>query len=172
MEMDITIRILLPIFIFMNLSGCMARDNINEQRRVKGKRPICFLNSGTLLDLTTTSYYSTDDSCDIFFSSDAQKFIYMNWDNIQVEAAKGGGEYIDALASLVNCKRADRSLFAENLKARYSNIFNLNRTIARVVIVEKAIIDIANHSSIKNTEFESGLMTKYSLAKQYGFDLY
>lgn len=88
-------------------------------------------------------------------SHDRKIFLAQNIDKLQVDIARGDGEYLQALAELYECPAKNYSDFARTLKDNYSNIFHLSqRNISKVdgfilnsFEIKNACSDLKKHES-------------------------
>jgi hypothetical protein len=75
---------------------------------------------------STTQFSSSWGPCTMIGAKPSeQRFLFVGSeiDNIQMDAARGGGEYADALATLYGCDPIGISAFGPAVQSRYSAVF-------------------------------------------------
>lgn len=55
---------------------------------------------------------------------DRKVFMAYNLDKIQIDAARGKGDYLSTLASLYRCQAGDVEVFSRRMQMNYSKLFN------------------------------------------------
>lgn len=96
---------------------------------------------------STTQYSSSFNECSMLGEAghDRKVFIAQNFDKLQVDIARGNGEYLQTLAELYSCPEDNYSTFGHELKSHYEIIFNQSHK-------NKSTLDdfILNNSTLKN----------------------
>lgn len=78
--------------------------------------------------ISSTQFSSSFNECSMIGDvvHDRKVFIALNHDKLQVDAARGGGEYIIALASLYSCRTSDVGILSKVLQENYVEVFGEN----------------------------------------------
>lgn len=94
---------------------------------------------GLLVSVYGTSEFiiSTGDCSMVGVNTHDRKiFMAYNFDKIQVDAARGGGEYVSILGSLYECNQLDVDNFSRMMQSNYNKIFQIMDN------AEKALLEI------------------------------
>jgi len=118
--------------VFLLASSLFASDNVGpglgrvalKGSRGKGMELVgTFLNSicgnGTFAITSGTSGYT--EGAVIGMNEEVRTFIAQNMDNLATDMAKGDGEYLDTLATLM--KVENKAEFNSKMKVNFSNIY-------------------------------------------------
>lgn len=78
------------------------------------------------LPFSISSFISSTGSCAMIgeASYDRKVFIAYNLDKIQVDAARGGGEYLSVMASLYSCNSSDAKVLFKLMQENYGETFD------------------------------------------------
>ena len=78
------------------------------------------------LPFSTSSFVSSTGRCAMIgeASHDRKVFIAYNLDKIQVDAARGGGEYLSVMASLYSCNSSDAKVLFKLMQENYGETFD------------------------------------------------
>jgi|SRR5690606_22340210 len=78
------------------------------------------------IPMFTTSFISSTGGCAMIGerTHDRKAFMAYNLDKVQVDAARGGGEYLSVMASLYSCESGDVEKFSRLMQKNYKEIFS------------------------------------------------
>ena len=84
--------------------------------------------------MSTSSYVSSTSECAaiglIDIDREKKEFFAYNFENLKLDIARGGGDYLMAFSKLSKCSESHRENYNQKLKSNYSTIFQSNFSIS------------------------------------------
>lgn len=121
-------------------SSCYAFNWEKCDKKMRSVSPFGFF-------ISTSSYVTSTGDCSMIGNNSHNRkvFITQNIDRLQIDIARGDGEYLQTLAELYSCPEDNYSTFGHELKSHYEIIFNQSHK-------NKSSLDdfILNNSTLKN----------------------
>ena len=100
------------------------RNHIDKAKGASAMAKFMSLSSSATSS-SSTSFTSSTSGCGLFARNDLRNhFIEENYYAIKLDSAKGGGEYLQALATLSGCERAEaQSRFESKMRSNFKDIY-------------------------------------------------
>ncbi len=134
------------ITMFFCTSAYAARIKKRSGFRVKTKSGMRvhsrdnFISTLTQASTTGLTSSSTDESKKSKKKALLNRFVADNLNNLSIDMAKGSGEYVEALAEIINITGENKEIFFQNLKTNFDIIFPSAETDHKYVVAEIEVI--------------------------------
>lgn len=121
-------------------------------------RKIASRGNGLGISVSTTSYISSIDECSMMgeIKHDQKLFIANAYEPLQIDLARGSGEFADAFAEISKCNKVGKMKMKRALQINYghiyndSNILDVEKTYSRIIGVLKSDQVIANNCKLES----------------------
>lgn len=149
-------RIISILIFFLSTTGCFA-FNWNECRNSMKATGANVFTASTAVLGSMSSYLSSTGKCSMLglVEHDQKLFIAQAYEPLQVDIAKGSGEFADAFAEISKCNNLGKIEMKRKLQNKFEMIFNnteidIEKTHSRIIGIMKSDLVIA-----KNCKLES-----------------
>lgn len=121
-------------------------------------RKIASRGNGLGFSVSTTSYISSIGECSMVgeIKHDQKLFIANAYEPLQIDLARGSGEFADAFAEISKCNKLGKMKMKRALQKNYgqvyndSNILDVEKTYSRIIGVLKSDQVIANNCKLES----------------------
>ncbi len=122
--------------IFLCASTNAARIKSKSNIRINKSSRDNLFTSSTKISTTGLTYSTSDKSKKKKKKALLNRFVADNLNDISIDIAKGSGEYVEALAEILDISRDNKERFFQNLKTNFDIIFPAEETDHKYVVAE------------------------------------
>ncbi|MCP3926315.1 MAG: DUF3015 domain-containing protein [Desulfobacterales bacterium] len=131
-------KIIITMFltIFLCASTNAARIKTKSSIRIKRSSRDNLFTSSTKISTTGLTYSTSDKSKKKNKKALLNRFVADNLNDLSIDIAKGSGEYVEALAEILDVSGENKESFFQNLKTNFDIIFPIEETDHKYVVAE------------------------------------
>ncbi|MCP4163447.1 MAG: DUF3015 domain-containing protein [Deltaproteobacteria bacterium] len=131
-------KIIITMFltIFLCASTNAARIKTKSSIRIKRSSRDNLFTSSTKISTTGLTYSTSDKSKKKNKKALLNRFVADNLNDLSIDIAKGSGEYVEALAEILDVSGVNKESFFQNLKTNFDIIFPIEETDHKYVVAE------------------------------------
>ena len=120
------IAVSLPVFAENGAAGCGCGHLVFKGQTGLGPNVMAATTNGTFANQTfgmTTGTGDCDPNSTVNNEYQKKIFVAANMDNLAQDMAKGSGEYLESLATIIGIDSQDRDAFYQFTQANYQTVF-------------------------------------------------
>ena len=129
-------KTIIAISLIMFICSSAYAGRVKKSSRIKRGKRGNFYSSTTKMSSTGFSHSTSGKKRKITIKATLNRFVAYNLDNLSIDIAKGSGEYLEALAEIVDVSSQDKETFFHNLKTNFDIIFPSAETDYKYVVAE------------------------------------